>query len=197
MYLQGRQVLPARPLILTFDDGYRDFHTTALPILRRHRFTAVAYVVPGFVGRQRYLSSEQMREIDAAGIEIGSHTVNHPDLTALPAPLLEFQLRASKSYLENLLGHPVLDFCYPSGRYNAGVAAAVQAAGYESATTVEQGSAHAWPDRYSWTRIRVVGGESLETFVTNLGPIEPVEIPTPTPPPPPRVGPPAGGGPQP
>src|SRR5207237_762140 len=70
------------------------------------------------------------------------------------------------------LKHPVLDFCYPSGRLNAGVIRQVEAAGFQSATTTAAGTAHSQADRLTWSRVRVQGGESLATFVQNLGPVE-------------------------
>jgi peptidoglycan/xylan/chitin deacetylase (PgdA/CDA1 family) len=165
-YLSGASGLPSRPVILSFDDGYSDFFTGALPILRSHDFKAVAYVVSGFVGQPGYMSAAQVFEADRAGIEIGSHTVNHVDLAKASAGGLRYQLTASKQALENLLGHPVESFCYPSGRFNTGVAAAVAAAGYHDATTTQFGFAHALPDRYVWGRLRVSGGESLPQFAS-------------------------------
>jgi peptidoglycan/xylan/chitin deacetylase (PgdA/CDA1 family) len=172
-YWSGQQPLPPRPVILTFDDGYADFYTTAYPILRQHSFKAVAYVVPGFLNGPNYMSTAQVQELDAHGIEIGSHTVSHTDLTKVNPSQLTYQLTESKRVLEQIVGHPVLDFCYPSGMINPAVAAAVQAAGYQSATTTQPGVAHSVPDRFAWTRQRVAGGQSLERFVADLGAEEP------------------------
>lgn len=171
-YLQGWWDLPANPVVLTFDDGYRDFYTTAWPILREHRFKAVSYVVTGFLGGPNYLSAEMVRELDRGGVQIGSHTVGHVDLTKAGGGLW-YQLAESRSYLEGLLGHPVVDFCYPSGKVSAYVANAVAAAGYQTATTTVYGTRHGWGDRYLWTRVRVSGGQSLADFTRQLGPSEP------------------------
>ena len=164
-YLSGGRGLPSRPVILSFDDGYADLYTAALPVLRQHDFTAVAYVVSGFMGRSGYMSAPQVLEANrVAGIEIGSHTVDHVNLTTQSADGLRYQVTASKKALEALLGHPVLSFCYPSGRFNSGVVTAVQAAGYRDATTTQFGSPHTLADRYTWGRLRVSGGESLSEF---------------------------------
>jgi peptidoglycan/xylan/chitin deacetylase (PgdA/CDA1 family) len=163
-YLQGARGLPSKPVILTFDDGYADFYTTALPILRSHDFRAVAYVVSGFVGRPSYMTSEQLSEVDRSGIEIGSHTVSHANLATASAWAVQAQLTESKQYLERLLGHEVVSFCYPSGKFTSTVASQVAAAGYHSATTTRFGYAHTVSDRYIWTRLRVSGGESLDQF---------------------------------
>ena len=163
-YLSGARGLPARPVILSFDDGYADFYTTALPILLRHDFKAVSYVVTGFVGQPRYMTAAQVVEADRAGVEIASHTVGHVNLSRQSPDGLRYQLTASKQTLEHLLGHPVLSFCYPSGRFIPGVLAAVQAAGYRDATTTQSGSVRTLAGRYKWGRLRVSGGESLAEF---------------------------------
>jgi peptidoglycan/xylan/chitin deacetylase (PgdA/CDA1 family) len=194
-YFAGQEDLPAQPVVLTFDDGYEDFYASAWPILRAHGFKAVSYVVPGFLGRKNYMTSLQVAELDRAGIEIGSHTVHHADLTRLDPTTLQIELQASRGYLEQLLGHPVLDFCYPSGRFNARVEAAVAAAGYQSATTERAGTAQSWAGRLAWTRVRVRGGEPLATFETALGPSDPAQpvgrLQLPSPAPTPHASPPA------
>jgi peptidoglycan/xylan/chitin deacetylase (PgdA/CDA1 family) len=163
-YLNGARGLPSRPVILSFDDGYADFYNTALPILRAHDFTAVAYVVSGFIGRPGYMSAAQIVEADRDGIEIGSHTVNHVNLAKSSAGSVQFELIASKQALEQLVGHPVLSFCYPSGRFNYSVVVAVQAAGYQDATTTAFGYVHNLSSRYTWSRLRISGGETLSDF---------------------------------
>jgi peptidoglycan/xylan/chitin deacetylase (PgdA/CDA1 family) len=175
-YFAGQQVLPARPVVLTFDDGYEDFYATAWPILRAHGFTAVSYVVPGFLGRKNYMKSGQVGELDRAGIEIGSHTVHHVDLTKLDPTTAQVELVASRGHLEQVLGHPVLDFCYPFGRFDETAKAAVGAAGYESATTEVAGATHSWDTRWAWTRVRVSGGEQLSAFADSLGSSDPAQL---------------------
>src|SRR5258708_4632588 len=163
-YLRGARGLPSKPVILTFDDGYADFYPPALPILRRHDFRATAYVVSGFVGWPNYMTAAQVVEADRSGIEIGSHTVNHPNLTSMSSGSVRSQLVDSKRFLENLLGHPVTSFCYPSGKVNSNVAWQVADVGYDSATTTVFGFRHTLADRYIWTRLRVSGGETRDQF---------------------------------
>jgi peptidoglycan/xylan/chitin deacetylase (PgdA/CDA1 family) len=163
-YLNKYGGLPSKPVILTFDDGYADFYTTALPILRSHGFVAVSYVVSGFVGWPGYMTSAQIREADRSGMEIGSHTVNHPNLANMSAAAVWSQLTQSKQFLEQVLGHPVLSFCYPSGKYTSAVAAAVAAAGFQDATTTRSGYTYTLANRYIWSRLRVSGGEPLDQF---------------------------------
>jgi len=167
-YFAGTRALPDRPVVLTFDDGYQDLYTEAFPVLKQHHFKAVAYIVSGFVGRVgQNVTAAQVREMDAYGIEIGAHTVNHVDLTKAGGSLW-YEVKGSKDALEALLGHAVVDFCYPSGRYNDAVIAAVDAAGFQSATTTQPGAAHSLGDRFNWSRVRVSGSESIEDFAKGL-----------------------------
>jgi len=167
-YLTGTRGLPSRPVVLTFDDGYADFYTAALPILRAHDFTSVAYVVSGFVGRPGYMTAAQVLAADRMGVEIGSHTVDHVDLTRQSGDGMRYQLAESKAALERLLGHAVLSFCYPYGRSSPGATASVQAAGYRDATSTQFGFVHTLADRYTWTRLRITGGEGLDQFALAL-----------------------------
>lgn len=167
-YLSGVRGLPSRPVILSFDDGYADFYDTALPILLAHDFTAVAYIVSGFIGRPGYMTGAQIVEANRFGIEIGSHTVDHADLARSAPGSVHFEVLASKQALEQLLGHAVLSFCYPSGQFNGGVVAAVQAAGYQDATTTVFGYVHYLSDRYTWSRLRISGRMRLSDFATAL-----------------------------
>lgn len=168
-YFAGAQPMPAKPVVITFDDGYADLYTTAYPILAGHGFKAVAYIVSGFVGQPRYVTASQLLQMDRSGIEIASHTVDHADLARSAPATVMHQLVDSKHWLERLIGHPVLDFAYPSGQFNAGVVAEAKAAGYSTAVTTLTSVDHSLADRYTWTRVRVSGGETLVEFVKNLG----------------------------
>jgi len=178
-YFEHRLPLPARPVVLTFDDGYIDFFTTALPILIDHGFRAVSYVVPGFLDRPRYMTTDEVRAIDSDGMEVAAHTMHHVDLTTASPAQLTMEIQGSRSVLEQITGHAVLDFCYPSGKYDAAVVAATQRAGFESATTEVAGASHTWADRLTWSRVRVPGGERLAQFVASLGDPEPTVTPSP------------------
>src|SRR5205085_448269 len=81
--LGGGRPLPAHPVVLTFDDGYRDFSTTALPVLEADGLTATVFVVSGFVGRPGYMTAADVAAAAAAGMTIGAHTVHHVALRVL------------------------------------------------------------------------------------------------------------------
>jgi peptidoglycan/xylan/chitin deacetylase (PgdA/CDA1 family) len=172
-YFAGVMPLPSKPVVITLDDGYADLFATAYPILQTYKFKAVAYIVTSFVGQSRYVTAAQVLEMNHHGIEIASHTVDHANLAKASLYWASAQLAASKTWLENLTGHTIVDFAYPSGKYSATAVAALQATGYDTAVTEQFGTLHSRADRYLWTRVRVGGGESLSDFAASLGPIEP------------------------
>src|SRR5260370_8348778 len=141
----------------------------------------VAYLVSGFVGTGPYVSAAQVVQMDQNGIEIASHTVDHANLARSSYGSTMRELVDSKRALENLLGHSVLDFAYPSGQFNAQSVAAVQRAGYDTAVTTFFSVDHSARDPDLWTRVRVGRAPSLADFTKTL------RTPTsPTPPPPPH-----------
>ena len=135
-----------RTVGLTFDDGYRDFATTALPLLRRHGFTATVYALAGRLGgdngweeqgpRKPLLTAAELRAVAAAGTEIGSHGLLHQHLTRLPEPELKSEVVESRAILEDRLQLPVTSFCYPYGDCGPREVDAVMTAGYANATAV-------------------------------------------------------------
>lgn len=179
-YFEGRQALPSRPVVITLDDGYRDLYTAAYPILERFGLKAVAYIVTSFVGRPRYVTSAMIVEMDRYGIQIASHTVDHANLSRELEPEVVYETVEAKQWLENLLGHPVVDFAYPSGKFNLLDMEVLHDHGYSTATTEQDGTSRTWATRYAWPRTRVSGGETLATFIKNLGPVEPFVIVAPT-----------------
>src|ERR1700682_6216225 len=107
--------------------------------------------------------------MDNNGIEIASHTVNPADLARSSNGTAVRELVDSKRWLEHLLGHPVVDFAYPYGKFNGQVVADVIQAGYDTAVTTMSSIDHSVADRYLWTRVRVGGGASMGDFGQNLG----------------------------
>lgn len=140
---------PSRPVVITFDDGFADFHTYALPLLQRFGFTATWYVVTDHIGRHSdWLAGEgegarplanwrQLVEAAAAGIEIGAHTRRHPQLDVLSPAAAWDEVHGSKDALEQRLGWPVRTFAYPHGYHSAALQQLVRAAGYTSACAVK------------------------------------------------------------
>jgi peptidoglycan/xylan/chitin deacetylase (PgdA/CDA1 family) len=112
----------SRTIVITFDDGYRDFYTTALPILKQCGFAATMFLAtdrirntPARIEGADYLTWSDVRELHAEGIRFGSHTVSHPDLRSLGPDQLEYELGHSKEVIEQHLGIAVDSFSYPFG----------------------------------------------------------------------------------
>jgi peptidoglycan/xylan/chitin deacetylase (PgdA/CDA1 family) len=111
---------PDKTFVITFDDGFRDFHTHAFPALQEHGFTATVFLPTAFISDQRRsfkntecLTWSEVRELRARGIGFGSHTVNHPKLVELSRAQLEQELAESKAAIERQLGEPVKSFAFP------------------------------------------------------------------------------------
>ena len=156
--------LPHKPVLITFDDGYRDILWNAAPILRRLRMPATAFIISGRVsdGDPSFLTWSELRRLEARGFTIGSHTVHHLELTLLPPREAYAELVASRDSLESRLHRRVLWFAYPSGRTNAGVVRLVRKAGYLLAMTTRPGVVQRADEPfllhrdpvYSWTGVR-------------------------------------------
>jgi peptidoglycan/xylan/chitin deacetylase (PgdA/CDA1 family) len=165
--LRGASLCPPKPVVLTFDDGYQDAYDEAFPILQRHGFTATFYIVSNFVNQPGYMNWGELMALYDAGMEIGSHTVDHYDLTTLDPYEANRQIVQSKADIERGLGQPVVSFCYPVGKYTGPITVMVSAAGYESATTTRNDWDYSNP--FTLPRVRVSGSTTLDGFVTNVG----------------------------
>lgn len=173
--LAGRRALPAHPVVLTFDDGYVDFATAAAPVLMKYGFVATDYVVSGFIGHSGYMSANQVTQMDALGMVIGSHTVHHVDLARMPAGAAQAEIAGGKAALEALLHHQVVDFAYPYGGFNATVEQLVRAAGFREAVSTVGGSLQRPGAAFELHRTGVGGALSLAAYAACAG------LPPPTP----------------
>jgi peptidoglycan/xylan/chitin deacetylase (PgdA/CDA1 family) len=146
--MRAAGAVPTNSVVLTFDDGFADFHEAALPILMRHGLTATLYMVAGHIGgTSGWLEDEesrslpmltwsQLREIAKTGIEIGAHTMSHPPLDTVRPSRARIEIVQSKRPLEDGLGSAVESFAYPYGYLSNAVRDLVVAAGYASACAV-------------------------------------------------------------
>jgi putative peptidoglycan lipid II flippase len=135
---------------LTFDDGYADFATEAVPILRRFGFTATVYVLADRLGgdngwdtegpRKALMTPEQVRQVAEAGMEIGSHGLRHVSLPEQDPTRLHRELHESRAVLAELTGRPIQGLAYPYGHYGDRETGAARDAGYEHACGVGLGA---------------------------------------------------------
>lgn len=144
--------LPARPIVITFDNGYVAQATFAPAVLSRYGWPGVLNEIT-----QRHLTPWRLRRLISIGWEIDSHSVNHPDLTMLSPKELHYQVGGSRRFLQRTFHIPVNSFCYPSNRYDNAVIAAVKAAGYSNALTENPGFATR-TDRFLLDRFEIEGG---------------------------------------
>jgi peptidoglycan/xylan/chitin deacetylase (PgdA/CDA1 family) len=156
----------ARAVVITFDDGFRDFATAALPALRDRGLTATLYVTTGVlrggpeppadpVLAEHMLDWAELAGLRGAGIEIGAHSHTHPQLDTLAPRAARREIAGSKALLERSLGEPVRSFAYPHGYSSRRVRRLVQQAGYESACAVKDTLSSAEDDRFALSRLMV------------------------------------------
>jgi peptidoglycan/xylan/chitin deacetylase (PgdA/CDA1 family) len=156
--------LPAKPVVVSFDDGYRPQFTYALPELRRHGWPGVLNLKAE--GSDLYESN--VRAMIDAGWELAAHTIDHSDLTTLDGAALKRETAGARQILQREYGVPVKDFCYPAGRFDPTVIAAVEVAGYATATTEIPGYA----DReapYELARFEILGSSGVAGLAADLG----------------------------
>ena len=166
--LAGKAALPAKAVVITFDDGWRTQYTNALPMLKKHKQTATFYVVSTYMGYGAYFDWDMTTEIKNAGMTIAGHTLDHANLPTLSAAALDRELRDSKAALESKLGITVNHFAYPYGAYNDAVVEAVKRAGYRSAATLNPVLVKNPVSSLLLPRIRVSYKETLADFVKKL-----------------------------
>jgi len=159
--------LPKKPIVLSFDDGYRSVAQVAMSAMRERAWPGVLNLSVKNLRASGGLSERQVRRMIAAGWELDSHTLTHPDLTGLDGEELAREVAGSRRALRSLLGVDVDFICYPSGRYDARVIAAVRRAGYLGATTTIEGLAR--PDEpYELRRVRVSRSDGVEGLAEKL-----------------------------
>jgi peptidoglycan/xylan/chitin deacetylase (PgdA/CDA1 family) len=160
-YHGGR--LPSKPVVLSFDDGYRPQYTFALPVLRRHGW-------PGLLNLKAQgsdLYTSNVKAMIAAGWELAAHTIHHLDLTTLDASQLKQEVAGSRAILRHEYKVPVDNFCYPAGRFDSGVVVAVKAAGYVGATTEIPGDASRGKP-YELDRFEILGSTGVSGLAADL-----------------------------
>jgi peptidoglycan/xylan/chitin deacetylase (PgdA/CDA1 family) len=165
---RGAGTLPARPVVFSFDDGYLSQVTNALPVLKARKWPGVLNLEYRNLKPVWGIRPPGIRKLLAAGWELDAHTLTHPDLTAVDAARLHEEVAGSREAIHRRFHVPVNFFCYPAGRYDDAVIAAVQQAGYLGATSTRYGLARPG-ELYTLARLRVNGSDSLSAFAAKLG----------------------------
>lgn len=152
---------------ITFDDGFADFYKNAYPVLRRYGYPSTVFIVSGLVGKENTWDSKKEKiakplmdwntiiEISKNGVQIGSHTKNHPELTRIKPDQQQEEIAGSKKELEKRLNHTIDIFCYPGGDHDDQVKEAVKKAGYRYAVTTKRGHVGKHADPFALRRIPI------------------------------------------
>ena len=175
-YLEYRQPLPKRAVMITIDDGYRSAYTVAYPILKKYGFTATLFVYTNFVGvSSQAITWAQLRELKSNGFTIGSHSVAHSDLTQQDEneskkdylQRLRHEIHDAKTIIDKKLNQNTILFAYPFGRANPTAMAMVQQAGYRLAVTVDRGGNPFFTNPFILRRDQILKRDTA-TFISRL-----------------------------
>lgn len=173
--------LLANSVVLTFDDGLRDFYTDAFPVLKEYGFTATVFLPTGYIGRvdkrfkgRECLSWPEVRELHRAGIDFGAHTVSHPQLRTLAGDLVAYEIRSSLATIADQLGTPTESFSYPyrfpeiDQSFTAYVRSLLAEAGCKYGVSTRIGRSSAADERYFLKRLPVNSADDIRLFQAKL-----------------------------
>lgn len=157
--------LPQKPLIISFDDGYKDNYENALPILKEFGFKACAFVITCQIDDSTdFMTSAMLKEMEANGVDIECHTVTHPHLSTLSYDKQLVELRDSKTKLEKLLNKKINYIAYPYGSYNSDTVKLTESLGYKMAFTTNEGPANKAQGMFTLDRVYVSNANSVDYF---------------------------------
>ena len=179
--LDGEILPPEKPVVLTFDDGFQDFHREAFPILNTFHYTATVFLPTAYIGDSARefknipcLTWRQVQELHAEGIEFGSHTVTHPQLASLPITEVRREIRDSKEEIENRIGTGVCSFSYPYAfpetdrAFKRTLSELLVEFGYRNGVSTAIGTARVSDSRFFLRRLPVNSSDEFRLFGAKL-----------------------------
>ncbi len=161
----GHGELPPKPVVVSFDDGYRSQYVAGFLVLQQYHWPGVINLIAGSQGDD--LPTADVKRMIGADWELASHTINHLDVTTLSASQLATEIAGSKRELERRFGVKVENFCYPAGHYDQASIDELRRAGYTGATTELPGLADR-QNPYTLARVDIAGSDGLGGFVDKL-----------------------------
>lgn len=160
-FLKDGETISRKAVVVTFDDGHAGIYYHALPVLREFNLPAIIFIPSGYIGKEGYLTVEQMREMQNSGlVSFGSHTIDHAYLPDLSEADQERQIIFSKQALESALETEILYFAYPSGGFNRTSQDILKKVGYRAAVTTNRGFDREQKDLYELKRVSMREGDS-------------------------------------
>lgn len=168
-YMLENKTIPKKSIIITFDDGYEDNYKYAYPILKEFDLKATVFVIPKTIDKEKdYMTLTQLKELQANGIDIESHTLNHEKLTVLSFEKQLNTLKESKKTLENILNKKVNYIAYPYAKYNSGTLKATMNSGYVLGFILGGKVARKNDGIYTLHRISVFPNDNIAAFISIL-----------------------------
>ena len=162
-YFDGKTSLPKKPIILSFDDSWKNQYVYAFPLLKEYSVTATFFVFTNSLDKKNHLTWDETREMQKGGMEIGSHTKFHPYLDDIRDPEeLKKEIAGSKTILEESIGVPITTFAYPFGEHSIASIDEVKLAGYRTARSLRTGVVQSKEDLYALRSF--LATDSLEDF---------------------------------
>jgi peptidoglycan/xylan/chitin deacetylase (PgdA/CDA1 family) len=177
---ENNQPVPSKTCVITFDDGYLNFYTNALPVLNEFGFKSTVFLVSRYIGRNNdwdqeindcvepLMGKHHIEDALKCGVEFGSHTLTHKHLETSDSALARAEVFDSKAELEQLLGQEMKSFCYPYGGYRLETRNMVEEAGYQSGCSTLKGSNTDQTDRFLLRRLNVRRDTSVMILLYKL-----------------------------
>lgn len=168
--ITNKEELPDKPIILTFDDGYKDIYENAWPIMQEFGFTGTFFIPTEFIdiGYKPYMTWEMLEELAAAGNRLEPHSRSHPDLRGLSRDALIWQMLGPQETIAAHTGANPRFFSYPSGQYDENTIQLLKELDFWGAVTTQGGAWHGFKDRYEWTRVRIWHDMPMDVFADRV-----------------------------
>lgn len=168
--LAGQITLPEKPVVISFDDGYRDNYQYAFPLLRQYGYTGIFFVFTQVIDTYNvdYLTWEMVQEMHQAGMEFGSHSYRHSDLSERDVDFLVYEILGSKEAIEERIGEPVRFLSYPAGWYDDLTIRVVESANFWGAVTTQWGHQQSYQNRFEMPRLRIRGSDTADDLALKL-----------------------------